>query len=173
VINYRTGSPIRFYQLDVATGQTSDLISDPKESIHTAAYSPLGQWLAFQYAPGGDAPNGIFLAPLRNGKAGPATDWIRLMARRGTHTRPWWSPDGRAVYFLSDAGSAMDVWRQKLKTVTMQPDGEPELVFHPDPDLGGTLNYGPEFGPAVGRNFAIFPIYRQNSNVWIGDLPAR
>lgn len=95
------------------------------------------------------------------------------MNRRGSHTRPWWAPDGRAVYFLSNAGAALDIWRQKLKSGTMQPDGEPELVLHPDSETGGFLRTGAQFGPAVARKYLLFPTSRQNSNIWIADLPAR
>lgn len=61
-LNYRTGTPIKFYELNLATGAKAEILGEAKYSFHAAAYSPDGQWLAFHYAPGGDAPAGIFLS---------------------------------------------------------------------------------------------------------------
>src|SRR4029453_1929596 len=44
----------------------------------------------------------------------PALDWS-----------PTWSPDGNSVYFSSDRGGAMNLWRIAIDPATGQPKGEP------------------------------------------------
>ena len=172
-LNFRHGNPIRFSEIDIATGAKSQLLAAGEFPFHAASYSPDGQWLAFHYAPGGSAPPGIFLAPLRGGKVAPAGEWIRIMGRRGAHTRPWWARDGNTLYFLSDAGAAVDIWRQKLEPSTKRAAGEPVVFYHPDTETGSRLITGPAFGPGETRDALYFPISRSTSNVWIADLPAR
>ena len=172
-LNFRYGYPIRFGEVDVATGATSELLADPAFSLHAAKYSPDGRWIALNYAPGGTSPVGIFLVPLRNHVAAPGSEWIRIMNRRGAHTRPWWSRDGNSVYFLSDAGAGLGIWRQKLHPDTKRSDGEPTMVYQPDPETGGRITSDPQFGPGESRDALIFPVRRSTSNIWIADLPAR
>ena len=172
-LNFRTGKPIRFFEIEIGSGAKRDLIGDPALSLHGAKYSPDGRWAAVHYAPGGAAPPGIFLAALRDGKAAPSNEWIRIMGRRGTHTRPWWSPDGNTLYFLSNAGADMEIWRQKLKPGAKTPDGEPAVVFQADRETGNRLLNLPAFGPGEARDFLIFPISRSTANIWIADIPER
>ena len=172
-LNFRHGNPIRFSEIEIATGAKVDLLAGGEFSFHAAKYSPDDRWLAFHYAPGGSAPPGIFIAPLRHGKVAPAGEWIRIMGRRGFHSRPWWSPQGDALYFLSDAGAVFGIWRQKLHPLTKQADGEPAEIYHPDTEAGSRLIAGPEFGPGETRDALYFSIFRSTSNVWIADLPAR
>jgi Tol biopolymer transport system component len=168
-LNFRHGRPIRFSEVDIASEQKFELLSDATFSFYAAKYSPDGQWLALTYG-GAQAPQGIFIAPLRNRMPGPADKWIRIMNRRGIHTRPWWSPDGNMLYFLSDAGSRMAIWSQKLLATTKQPDGEPRVIFQPDEEMGGRLDPDVSFGPGEGREMLIFPVVRNTGNIWIADL---
>ncbi len=47
----------------------------------------------------------------------PATDW-----------NPVWSPDGDYVYFSSDRGGSMDIWRVAIDEGSGLPQGEPQQV---------------------------------------------
>jgi eukaryotic-like serine/threonine-protein kinase len=50
-----------------------------------------------------------------------------LTARPATIFSPSWSPDGRAVYYVSNAGASMDLWRQPVSP-DGSPSGPPESV---------------------------------------------
>ncbi|HKQ50620.1 MAG TPA: protein kinase [Phycisphaerae bacterium] len=47
----------------------------------------------------------------------PATDWC-----------PVWSPDGRFIYFCSDRGGSMNIWRRAVDEQTGRPQGDCEPV---------------------------------------------
>jgi Tol biopolymer transport system component len=45
--------------------------------------------------------------------------------------RPVWSPDGRHLYFASDRGGSMNLWRLRIEEASGRPAGEPEPVTAP------------------------------------------
>jgi eukaryotic-like serine/threonine-protein kinase len=44
---------------------------------------------------------------------------------------PVWAPDGRHLYFISDRGGTMNLWRIAVDEETGQPRGQPEAVVTP------------------------------------------
>ena len=67
-----------------------------------------------------------------------------------------WSPDGKWMYFSSDAGGRFHIWRQR------SPDGKPEQVT-----FGPTVEEGIAIGPE-GRSF-VASIGMEESAAWIHD----
>ena len=167
-ILYRSGNPMRFFTIDVATGQQTVVVADPKHQVHGVRYSPDGRWIAMQYGPGVDAPRALFIMPAHDGKAPPQTEWIPIMDRPGVHFRPWWSPDGNRLYFTSTAEGPYAIWSQRLDPITKQPVGGPALVYRPQ---GERLQFVilPLFGPGEGRDRLIFPMYEYFGNIWMAE----
>jgi hypothetical protein len=88
----------------------------------------------------------------------------------GTNTRPWWSPDGNLLYFLSMKDGYPDIWAQRLHTVTKRPAGEAFAVYHfhetrRAPNILGAA----AFGPAIGRNQITFSLQERSGNIWIAE----
>lgn len=102
-IVYYDGSPIRFSVFDLETQQTWELISHTAYDIHGAELSPDSKWVAFHLPRPVDEP--VIIAPVRAGKAAPEAEWITVTAAAGANRRPWWSPDGNMLYFLSTRDS--------------------------------------------------------------------
>jgi Tol biopolymer transport system component len=48
---------------------------------------------------------------------------------------PAWAPDGRYLYFVSDRGGSMNLWRVPIDEVSGRPLGEPEPLITPAPFL--------------------------------------
>jgi len=166
-IIYRSGQPIRFSVVDVGTGRSEVILADPKHDFHGAKYSPDGRWLAFFFAPEvGRRP--IFIAPAREGKAAPESEWIPIMDRPGVHRRAWWSATGNVLYYLSTAGGRVAIWSQRLDPATKRPVGEPVQVYAPAGErlLLGTAH---PFGPAELPNRVVFPINERGGNIWIAE----
>jgi Tol biopolymer transport system component len=56
--------------------------------------------------------------------SGDATDWS-----------PVWSPDGKYIYYASDRGGSMNLWRVAMDEASGKPMGEPEAITTPAPFL--------------------------------------
>jgi Tol biopolymer transport system component len=166
-IIYRAGNPMRFYDVDAATRNKRAIASDPQYALAGVMLSPDQRWAAIQYALTANV-RPLFVAPVRDGIAAPRQDWIAVMDQPGTHQRPWWSPDGNILYFLSNAAGKDYIWAQRLRAETRQSVGEPFIVCKPP---SGRLSFfvGPQFGPGLSRDTIVFQMTESNTQIWVGE----
>ncbi len=167
-ILFRSGNPMKFSMVDVASGQQRVILAHPKYHIHAVEFSPDDQWFAFHYAPDPGNPRAIYLAPVRDGQAAGESEWIAIMDRPGSQTRPWWAPDGNVIYFLSTAGGKTEVWAQRLQPATKHPLAEPFRIYNP-PGERYSIRAGTWFGPGIGPRFLVFPVSETTGNIWIAE----
>ncbi|MBT4529945.1 MAG: hypothetical protein HOC27_01965 [Phycisphaerae bacterium] len=85
------------------------------------ALSPDGEWIAY-------TPENRDMRTWKRYRGGLASDiWlfnlktnesIRMTDFEGTDTQPMWSPDGKAIYYLSDAGPShrLNIWKYNVAT---------------------------------------------------------
>ena len=86
--------------VDKATATQRELLQVPDLSITDPRVSPDGQWITFSAGRRERAPS-VYVASLRATEAIPQDEWVEI-DREVNH--PFWSPDGRMVYFVSGAG---------------------------------------------------------------------
>jgi Tol biopolymer transport system component len=110
-------STSELFVVDVAGG-TPKKITD-SDAVHPK-WSPSGQRIAFWAVVGGQRD-------LASVKA-DGTDRVAITNDAALDWAPEWSPDGRWIYFASDRGGAMAIWRIAVDEGTGRPSGEPEAV---------------------------------------------
>jgi Tol biopolymer transport system component len=164
------GTPIRFSVADPRTRQQQVLISHPTLNIHTLALSPDSKWAAFILT---DRGRSLMVAPVRDGKAADEGEWVTVGRPPAQHARPWWSPDGNLLYFVSDRDRYECIWAQRLNPTTRRAAGDPIPVFHLHETRRSTLAGAAPFGPAVGRDHLVFGLLDQTANVWIAEPAAQ
>jgi Tol biopolymer transport system component len=71
----------------------------------------------------------IYTVPARGGEPVPATN------DQATDWSPVWSPDGRHLYFVSNRGGSMNLWRVPIDEASGRRLGEPEPITTPAPFL--------------------------------------
>jgi Tol biopolymer transport system component len=147
-ILYRSGKPVRFSDISVETRQPRVVAGDLPHSLGAAVLSHDQHWFAIQYAVTENI-RPIYIAPARGGVAAARDEWIALGDGLAGQVRPWWSPDGGLLYFISDADGKARIWAQRLAPADRKAMGEPLLVYSP-PDERFTLSAGAAFGPALG-----------------------
>jgi Tol biopolymer transport system component len=91
------------------------------------SWSPHGQRIAYTNRLGNPMQADIYTLPVSGGRATPVTndaavDWS-----------PVWSPDGRFLYFASDRGGSMNLWRLAIDEASGTRLGEPEPLTTPVP----------------------------------------
>jgi Tol biopolymer transport system component len=104
--------------VDVVTGSVRALVGEGHQPI----WSPSGRRIAYWSLPEGSGNREIWTigadgASPAGVASHPAVDW-----------NPVWSGDGRHLYFLSDRGGAMNLWRVSIDEASGRQLGEPESV---------------------------------------------
>jgi hypothetical protein len=155
---YRTDT-VHWFTIDVRTRKTAELIPPVGEDIHNVQFSPNGDWLSFEVP----AEQTMFLAAWKGGAAGGRAQWIRI----GEGTHPWWSADGKLLYFLSSRDGFACLWAQRIAPGTGVPAGASFAAHHfhsrrvADPAV---LGWG------LARDRFILPIEELTGNIWMARL---
>ena len=105
--------------VEVATGQIHKIFDG--DAVQPA-WSPSGKRIAFWAIPPGGGQRDIWTMPAEGGTPVAVTqdaplDW-----------NPVWAPDGRHLYFSSERGGSMNLWRVAIDEATGVTQGEPEPV---------------------------------------------
>jgi eukaryotic-like serine/threonine-protein kinase len=117
----RSGRLSRLWSVEVASGHTR-LVS--KEDGVQPHWSPNGQFIAYWAI---DLDGDRDLWTIRASGGPPA----RITRDHFVDWNPVWSPDGSWIYFCSDRGGSMGVWRVPMKESTGEPRGAPEPIRTP------------------------------------------
>jgi Tol biopolymer transport system component/serine/threonine protein kinase len=118
------------WAVTVATGAKRLITKGDAVQPH---WSPHGDRIAYWAIPWGGSGGGqrdLWTVPARGGTAvqvtdDPATDW-----------NPLWSPDGKFLYFASDRGGSMNLWRVPIDEHSGKVLGRPEAITAPAPFVG-------------------------------------
>jgi Tol biopolymer transport system component len=89
------------------------------------AWSPHGQRIAFWGLVKGGSRRDLWTVPADGGPASPVTE------DEAVDWSPAWSPDGRQLYFSSDRGGSMNLWRVAIDERSGRVLGAPEAVTTP------------------------------------------
>lgn len=92
-----------------------------------ASWSPHGHRIAFTQRAGNPFQGDIYTIPAAGGTPEAVTD------DRWTDWNPVWSPDGSYLYFASDRGGSMNLWRVVVDERSGKVKSEPEPVTVPAP----------------------------------------
>jgi Tol biopolymer transport system component len=107
--------------LELETGRERELLAS---DAVLPSWSPDGRWIAYTTRELNMRPS-LWRIPAAGGDPEMLTD------EQGQDWGGAWSPDGRFVYFSSDRGGSMNLWRLPMDLETGRPSGEPEPVTTP------------------------------------------
>jgi eukaryotic-like serine/threonine-protein kinase len=94
-----------------------------------ASWAPSGRRLVYGRRFGTPSQADLWTIAVNGDDAQPLTN------DRHTDWNPVWSPDGRHVYFVSDRGGSMNLWRIAIDAQTGRARGKPEAIVTPAPYL--------------------------------------
>jgi len=118
---YGRGTRSQLWRIDTATGERTRLDREGDDIVQ-ARYSPGGGRIAFWGLPLGTGKRVLYTMPAAGGEA------IALTDDDAINWNPVWSSDGRLLYFLSDRGGNMNVWRMPIDEASGEARGNPEPV---------------------------------------------
>ena len=137
-------------------------------AIHSLSWSPDGRRLAFV-----SGNPGFAFGTLTFGNLGPSSIWIialdgspphRLTTGPYTFGSPIWTPDGRGMLYVSNAGGAWDVYHQAIDASAL-PDGEPKRL------TTGLNAHG--IGLTRDGSFLAYSLVNSRSNIFAAPIPVR
>jgi eukaryotic-like serine/threonine-protein kinase len=164
------GQPIRFGLLDVLSGARRTVLQHPTYELLRGIVSPDERWIAF-HVPLAQNRSSVFVAPLRQVPA-PESDWIRVTEGSGMDNWPFWSPDGRLLYFLSHRDGFRCVWAQPLDFETKHPVGSPNSVLHIHGARRSLSNWrsSGEMGMSLTPDALVFSLLDITGNIWMAEM---
>jgi eukaryotic-like serine/threonine-protein kinase len=110
------------------------------------AWSPDGSRIAF-WGTDRDGERDIWTVAADSADGEPV-DPVRVTHDAWTDWSAAWSPDGRYLYFSSDRGGSMNLWRVRINQRSGRVLGQPEAVMTPSP-YSGWISFA-----AGGKKFA-------------------
>ncbi len=116
-------SDAKLWTVDVASGATR-MLFDALDAVQPA-WSPHGHRIAFWGLPRGTGQRDLWTV------AADGSDPVRITDDTDLDWSPAWSPDGRFLYFSSDRGGSLNLWRVHLDEETGRVLAKPEPVTAP------------------------------------------
>jgi Tol biopolymer transport system component len=122
--------------VDAQTGQKRLVVGGQDSTRHgggdasQASWSPHGSRIAYWGIRGDTGQRDVWTIPAAGGRAVEVTNDV------ATDWNPVWSPDGRFLYFGSDRGGTMNLWRVPIDEPTGRTLGPPEPAFLPATYVG-------------------------------------
>lgn len=122
ILPFGRGNNSELWAVNVNTG-TKRLIT--KGDAVQPAWSHDGRWIAYWAIPAGGGQRDLWIIDSRGGSPiqitnDPAMDW-----------NPVWSPDGHYLYFSSDRGGSMNVWKIRIDPTSAKAIEAPESIVTP------------------------------------------
>jgi Tol biopolymer transport system component len=124
-VPYVRESRSSLWTVDVQSGQTKNLLES--DGIQPRV-SPDGRWIAFWGLPPGGGRREIWTMSASGEAAGPPN---RLTEDDNIDWNPFWSGDGKWLFFASDRDGTMNLWRIAIDPATARAAGTPERVMVP------------------------------------------
>lgn len=139
--------------------------------------SPDGRWVAFSGAISESGPRRLWIAPVRaQGRVG-YNELIALTDGEFVEMEPYWSTDGRRIYFVSDRDGYNCIWARQVDPLTARPRGPAFNIadfHHARRVLQGATIYSGDIGLSASKDSLVFALADYTSNVWLKtDSPRR
>jgi serine/threonine protein kinase len=124
--NIRRPGNSAIWIVNVTTGEQRQLTDAKKGDAVQAQWSPSGARIAYWGRHKGGQRD-LWTIPAQGGDAVQVTDDADF------DWDPVWSPDGKYIYFSSDRGGSMNLWRVPIDEQTGRTTGPPEPFTTPSP----------------------------------------
>ena len=158
-------------------GKVRPLIAGPDRPTRMefgGRFSPNGKWVALCAGARNTVAREIFVVPNARGAAVTDDQWVPISEGQTGEREPYWSPDGRRLFFISDRDGFRCVWERPMDPETGRPTGpaSPVAHFHHARELlrsPVTARAGMSWG-AIGLTASadslIFTIAESTGNLW-------
>lgn len=160
------GDIVELRVVDPASGKVRSALADLKQGFYGhGQLSPDGRWASAMEWSSADRAR-IIIFPFRATPVPPG-EWVALTEDQSVEEEHVWSPQGDAIYFVSERDGNRCVWMRKLDSATSYPVGPVMPVLH----LHGARRsmISTALRPqriALAQNSLYFSVQEQRGNIW-------
>jgi eukaryotic-like serine/threonine-protein kinase len=170
ILNVEFDGSVRL--VDTVSGQKTTVIEHQKDYVFwEPSLSPDGAWVAFLAQ--ALARSRIYVMPFRADQQHIPHEWIAVTDGASWDDTPRWSPDGKAIYFISERDGFRCIWSQALDSATKHPVGAPAAVYHSHSARRSLLNVSlAVLSIAVANDKIVFNMGERTGNIWMATFDA-
>ena len=159
------------WQLPVAeaeapqTSAAQKIISDTGFDLWQPHFSPDGKWIVFEAVTNSTQhlESILFVMPAAGGP------WTRILGGKNWDDKPRWSPNGKAIYFVSNEGGFFNVWGIRFDPSKGKAVGEPfRVTAFENPSLM-VPNAIEAVELSVTQDKLAITVQEQSGSIWVLD----
>jgi len=143
---------------------------DPKNRKQYAGrFSPDRRWVAFSAGARDSGAREIVVVPNAPGRKLAGDEWVSISEGEISDREPYWAPDGRRLFFISDRDGFRCIWGRDIDPHTGRPAGPavPIAHFHHARELLGSPVPTPgAIGLTATADALVFTVAESTGNLW-------
>jgi Tol biopolymer transport system component len=145
-----------------AETQMQVVASDPDNHLWQGRFSPDGRWISFNAYNATDAAFSTIYVVSTSG--GP---WVRITEGQYWDDKPRWSPDGKAIYFVSNRTGFFNVWKVRFDPTSGKPLDQPARVTAFESSAQMVMPNIVQMEMALTSDRLILPMMEASGGIWV------
>ncbi len=145
-----------------AETQMRVIASNPEYNLWQGRFSPDGQWISFNAFNATDpSVSTVYVVSASGG------EWIKLTEGRYWDDKPRWSPDGKAIYFVSNRTGFFNVWKVRFDPASGKPLDQPTRVTDFESTTQMIIPNIIQLEMALTSDRIILPMMETSGSIWV------
>jgi Tol biopolymer transport system component/DNA-binding winged helix-turn-helix (wHTH) protein len=145
-----------------AETQMRIIASNPEYNLWQGRFSPDGRWISFNAFNATDpSVSTVYVVSSSGG------EWIKLTEGRYWDDKPRWSPDGKAIYFVSNRTGFFNVWRVRFDPASGKPLDQPTRVTDFETTTQMIIPNIIQLEMALTSDRIILPMMETSGSIWV------
>jgi Tol biopolymer transport system component/DNA-binding winged helix-turn-helix (wHTH) protein len=145
-----------------AETQMRVIASNPEYNLWQGRFSPDGRWISFNAFNATDpAASTIYVVSASGG------EWVSLTEGRYWDDKPRWSPDGKAIYFVSNRTGFFNVWKVRFDPAVGKPLDQPARVTDFESPTQMIIPNIVPLEMALTSDRLILPMMEASGGIWV------
>jgi Tol biopolymer transport system component/DNA-binding winged helix-turn-helix (wHTH) protein len=145
-----------------AETQMRVIASNPEYNLWQGRFSPDGRWISFNAFNATDpSVSTVYVISASGG------EWIKLTEGRYWDDKPRWSPDGKAIYFVSNRTGFFNVWKVRFDPASGRPLDQPTRVTDFESTTQMIIPNIVQLEMALTSDRIILPMMETSGSIWV------
>ena len=138
-------------------------------------FSPDGRWVVFSGSRFESLAKHIWITPVRGGVVSE-DELISVTDGDSTDIEPYWSPDGRTIYYVSNRDGFLCISARPVDPVTARPVAPAFFVahfHHASQAIQSPSGYPGDIGLSVAKDSLVLVMASRQGNIWLRREPSQ